>query len=342
MSDQLFPGVEAFPTHHCITGSLRRSYEAAGIPVTEEFLLGLGAGVGFSYWHFTGTDPFFGGRANIERKGVEGLEKTAARRTNVGIDVRTTTSLRTARTSLERLVESETPTMLYVDMGMLPYLGLPDGYHFGAHTIVVVGRDDGGGGLIVGDRDPEFHSITWDQLAQARSSTFKPFPPKNKWYEFDFSSYSPATPEGLRTAILECCSGMLDPPISNLGVRGIRTASAKTAKWPAIMDEESLRRTCFNAAIFIEPTGGTGGGIFRYLYARFLREVAPTVGEPTLGRIADTFEQIGDRWEEIAAGFRIAAEAADPEASLAQVLDPLAAIADAEEQAWADLQAVIA
>ena len=337
----LFPGVEPFPTHHCITGSLRRSYEAAGIPITEELLLGLGAGVGFAYWHFTGTDPFLGGRANVERKGVEGLEKTVCRRTSVGVSVRTTSSLRTARTSLERLVDAQTPTMLYVDMGMLDYLGLPDGYHFGAHTIVVVGSDGADGGLFVGDRDPEFHPIGWDELEQARSSTFKPFPPKNKWFEFDFSSYSPATPEDIRTAILECCDGMLSPPIANLGVRGIRTAATKAAKWPTIMDEESLRRTCVNAAIFIEPTGGTGGGIFRYLYARFLREVSPALADPALLPIADSFEAIGDRWEAAAAGLHTAAEAEAPEAALEPVVESLSEVAEAEERAWSDLEAAI-
>ena len=39
--------------------------------------------VGFIYWHQKGTDPFLGGRANFERAGEEGLERTASRRLGV-------------------------------------------------------------------------------------------------------------------------------------------------------------------------------------------------------------------------------------------------------------------
>ncbi|NMB87221.1 MAG: lantibiotic ABC transporter, partial [Chloroflexi bacterium] len=42
---------EALKTHHCVTGSLRHVYVYHGCPVSEELLLGLGAGVGFVYWH---------------------------------------------------------------------------------------------------------------------------------------------------------------------------------------------------------------------------------------------------------------------------------------------------
>jgi len=38
---------------------------------------------------------------------------------------------------------------------------------------------------------------------------------------------------------------MLEPPITNLGVKGIRKAAKRILKWPEIMDEEQLRYACF-------------------------------------------------------------------------------------------------
>jgi hypothetical protein len=46
-----FPEFRAFPTHHCVTGSMRHVYDLHGVDISEELLLGLGAGIGFLYWH---------------------------------------------------------------------------------------------------------------------------------------------------------------------------------------------------------------------------------------------------------------------------------------------------
>jgi hypothetical protein len=65
---------------------MRHIYEFHNYPISEEMLLGLGAGVGFVYWHMKGTPPFYGGRANVGRAREEGLEKAAGRRTGVYVE----------------------------------------------------------------------------------------------------------------------------------------------------------------------------------------------------------------------------------------------------------------
>ena len=44
-------GFKTFKTDHCVTGSMRHIYEFNDYPISEDLLLGLGAGVGFIYWH---------------------------------------------------------------------------------------------------------------------------------------------------------------------------------------------------------------------------------------------------------------------------------------------------
>ena len=337
MTIKPFPGIEPFYAHHCVTGSLRRIYEAAGYPISEEMLLGIGAGVGFSYWHFKGTDPFYGGRANFERPGVEGLEKTIGRRTGVGVESFVTSSQRKAEKTLTEMLSEEKPVMLYVDMGFLPYLGLPDDYHFGGHTIAVVGYDAESRSVLVGDRDDGFHEIALDQLEEARASKFRPFPPAHKWFTFDFSEARAPTEVEIRESIGEAASGMLEPPISNIGVKGIRKAARQTVKWPVGMDETALRRTSFGVSIFIDHIGGTGGGIFRYMYGRFLEEAAGISGDTRLSEFAEGFQEVGDRWETVADRFREAAEAPDPAGMLEHAVEPMESIADTEERLWTGL-----
>ncbi|MBM3696310.1 MAG: DUF4872 domain-containing protein [Actinobacteria bacterium] len=332
-----FPGFAAFPTHHCVTGSLRHIYEYHGYGISEDLLLGLGRGLGFVYFHIGDMDPFFGGRANVARPGEEGLEITAGRRTGVVVEAHTTGSARRAQDALRASLEAGEPVMVYLDMGFLPYFDLPEGYHFGAHVVVVAGCDPASQTVLLADRDAELHPVDWDTLEQARGSAFKPFPPLHKWFTFDFSSARPPTPEETREAIAEVCRGMLEPPIANLGVKGIRKARAETLKWPKLLDPPALRRTCANVAMFIDARGGTGGGIFRYMYARFLLEAASIVPELRLAGLAPDLVAVGDLWEEVAVGFTRAAAAEDPADLLDEATARLPEIADREEAFWGKL-----
>ena len=64
-------------------------------------------------------------------------------------------------------------------------------------------------------------------------------------------------------------NAQLHPLIRNLGVKGLRRTSRELVKGPTMFTEEELRMQLFNLYLFIE-IGGTGGGCFRYMYARFL------------------------------------------------------------------------
>jgi len=335
-------GFQHFTTHHCVTGSMRHVYAYNDHAISEDMLLGIGAGVSFSYWHFKGQTPFMGGRGNFERPGVEGLEKTTGRRTGVAVESYTTSSARKAERALLEMLDAGQPVMIQCDMGFLPYFDFGDtDYHFGWHIVVVCGYDAQTRQVLIADRDAELHPVAMEDLAKARGSTYKPFPPKHRWYTFDFGGKRQPTPDDLREAIAEQAQGMLEPPISNIGVKGIRKAARRALKWPDQMDEEELRFTLFNAFIFIDATGGTGGGIFRYMFSRFLREAAEITGEARLKESADAFQHIGDRWQEVAALFKQGWEGEDPVAALAETTAPMMEIADLEEAAWGWLRALV-
>ena len=66
-------GVEPFENcppldgYHCQTNSLAKIFYHYGHPLSEEMILGLGAGMGFIYWKMkmkTGNYVFIGGRGN--------------------------------------------------------------------------------------------------------------------------------------------------------------------------------------------------------------------------------------------------------------------------------------
>ena len=166
MSIKPFEGFRSLETHHCVTGSMLHIFEFNNCQVSEEMLLGLGAGVGFLYWHQKGTTPFLGGRANTGRPGEEGMEQTTCRRLGVGLEIIHTGSARKAEKGLLTFLEAGIPVMLQVDMGFLPYFDF-DGqeYHFGGHLVVAAGYDLSTRVVLIADRDLELHPVPWDELA---------------------------------------------------------------------------------------------------------------------------------------------------------------------------------
>lgn len=334
-------GFRPLNTHHCVTGSMRHVYEFHEYPISEDLLLGLGAGVGFVYWHMKGTLPILGGRANVGRPGEEGLERTAGIRTGVRVrSFHSGSSVKAEKAAVDLLAKGE-PVMVVLDMGFLPYLNLPQGYHFGGHAVVLAGHDPGSRQVLVADRDGTLHPVTLDTLARARGSQFKPFPPGNKWFTFDFSHKRAAAPKEVRQAIHEVSESMLQPPIANLGVKGIRIAAARVLEWPKIMERDTLANACMNAFIFIDAKGGTGGGIFRYMYGRFLKEAASIVGDNRLASAGESMRMIGDKWQEIADVFQSAHTAPNPSILLPEASERMLKIADREHGAWKELLEIV-
>jgi hypothetical protein len=319
---------------------MRHIYQFNKYPITEDLLLGLGAGVGFVYWHMKGTVPFFGGRANVGRPGEEGLERTAGRRTGVRIEAHRTASARRAEAAVLDLLESGEPVMVQLDMGFLPYFRFPKEYHFGGHVVVLAGYDSDTRQAIVADRDGELHPVSLERLAKARGSHFKPFPPRNTWYTFDFSHKRSPTEGEVRQAIREVVTGMLRPPISNLGVKGIRTAAERIVKWPAIMTKNEVRNACFNVFVFIDAKGGSGGGIFRYMYGRFLKEAAAIADDERLSDLSEDMHAIGDEWQRVAETLEEAYRASNPSRLISEASRRITDIADRERTTWEQLRQI--
>ncbi len=337
-----FPGFKSLSTHHCVTGSMLHIYHFRGHRLSEDMLLGIGSGLGFVYWHPRGAAPMLGGRANVGRPGEEGLEITTGRRTGVRIERHSTGSERKAQAALVAQLEAGEPVMLQVDMGFLPYFdNLPEGFHFGYHVIVAAGYDASTGQVLIADRDPAMHAVSLEDLARARGSTYRPFPPRNTWYTFDFAEMRSPHPEEVHRALSEVCQGMLGAPIANLGVRGIHKAANEVRKWPTRMDGPSLRQACLSAFLFIDAAGGTGGGLFRLMYARFLNEAAGLLSAPALDEAGSALLSAGADWQEVASEFQRASQAADPGEALSGIPPRLAALADKEGAIWASIQEIL-
>jgi hypothetical protein len=332
-----FPNCPARDGCHCVTNSLAKIFHHAGHPLSEEMLLGLGAGMGFIYWQMkigAGSTIFVGGRANPKN-----FYNDLSDRTGVVIREIYTNSAKKAETELLRELAQKKPVMIGGDMGFLPWFHLPEDYHFGGHAFVVCGYD-GNQTVLISDMDPQmsgvkngfYAPVTLEQLALARGSAFKPFPPKNLRLEFDFAGFRAPGRQKILASIAQTTDALLHPPIKNIGIAGLRHTAKQILRWPAAFPDQALRANLFNLFIFIE-IGGTGGGCFRPMYARFLEECAGILALPALATAAELFHQSGGKFTEIAVLFKNAEKMKGIEESVGRASRLFSEIADLEEKA---------
>jgi hypothetical protein len=76
--------------------------------------------------------------------------------------------------------------------------------------------------------------------------------------------------------------------------------SKEMMKWTKMYDEKTARMILFHIHIFID-IGGTGGGIFRFMYSRFLKEASEITSNPALAEISEILEASGRQLSETVA-----------------------------------------
>jgi len=281
---------------------LRDIFEFYGFKFSEPMIFGLGSGLGFVYWQSKRGNmvllpayPFVGGRARD-------LYKNLCSNLGVSVKVNKTSSKTRAYEALKDLINKDIPVMIAVDMPYLKYLGLPEQAHFGGHCVVVAGLDEEKGIAYIADTMfKDLQIATLKELEEARSSTFKPFPPENRWVTFEFPAKLTPVEVAIRNAITKTTKDILYPPIKNLGVKGINHFANEVVKWPKLFPPENeLRRQLYEMSYIMMEEDGTGGGLFRYLYSRFLKEAGELLNNRELADLGQRYHQIGQKWTAIA------------------------------------------
>jgi len=241
------------------------------------------------------------------------FEKKLADRLNISIQCKSGSDYKKISQLSKDMIDQNKPILIYVDMPYLSYLGLNKNSHFGGHAVVLFGYDNELEQFWISDRDnhdcpirtpfgeiaEDYHLVSYREMEQARSSTYKPFPAKNKYLLFDFHGYKQIDREILTEAIAETCDTMLNPPAKLLGVDGILKFSTEILKWEKFsLDKLKLSGT--TNYFQISKDGGTGGGIFRKMYGDFLIEAAVILENKNIAMLGKHFLEVAKQWDKIA------------------------------------------
>jgi len=280
---------------HCETSAVRKVFLYNDLPISEEMLFGLGGGIGFIYWYVKQMPaPMVGGRG-----GGRYFIEDAVRRAGATLKVRRTTSSKKGHTWLLEKLESKEPAVLYGDMAYLPYMGVPENAHFGQHVFVVYGVDEAADVVYISDRGKRGVTVTVDELKRARASKFPPWPPQHAIFDFHLPSQLTITQKMVQEALHFTVDTMTNPPIRNLGLKGMKKWAELIVKWPELFPREQLWHALCQGFIYIE-TGGTGGSSMRPMFTRYLREVSELFSMKGMERAIAKYEEAGSIWSEIA------------------------------------------
>jgi hypothetical protein len=272
-----------------------------GKPYGEAMLAGLGGGIGFMYaiFEFPGVTT----TSIVTQHHPEPFIPAALTRAAVPYETRTTGSPAVAERSLRVAVGAGRAAVIRVDPFRLPWRpGIPMG---GAYEVGVAGLDDTT--AYVDDRCVRPNAIPLDTLMAAWTAH-----KKGKHHlvsvtgtpgGFDF-------PAALRDAIATTAAHLTGPVLGhafdvNFGLSGMRRLAEQLADpkgkqgWAArFADPAKLfsALTRLHQCLEIELTAP---GAMRPLYARFLDEAAPLVGE-RLREAAGLYRAAGAEWSAIA------------------------------------------
>ncbi len=293
------PGFTHRPGVHCGSTALADVLRLRGVDVSEAMAFGLGAGLGFYYLVSPALSPshLFQGRQAL-------LERTACEVLGAPCREREEDDAARAWEAVRAAVDRGVAPILSTDLSELPYWRTKT--RFGGHRVVLAGYDEGRGVAIVADGDrPGLDEVPLEALERARASIAPPFGiPGRPWLEIDAPPRPRPLAGALREALRRQARDMLLEPDGAAGIPALERFAAELPQWPARATGEADRAWCFRYAYQVIELRGTGGGLFRALYASFLREAEAVVpGLAPLG-LSGRMSELAESWASFARALR--------------------------------------
>lgn len=310
---------------HCGTTALRSlTYHQTGQKWSEALCFGLASGLNFTYLREPGTSFILtmGRGSYMELHFCDALGAYLEHYHSEDAEL--------SWHHLRQLLDRGELVLIDVDMFYLPYLiqalGLMEGVHFGGHKLLVEGYE--GDQVFVYDYAwTQPLTLSVDQLMKARGSRECASLPHNGCFLFHFpeemTPLSEAIPAALQTMVYQ----MKHPFMPFNGLKAVERFRRQAARWGRVFRGEELAVNTALTGFMIEKAG-TGGGNFRNLYYRFLREAAEILEAPRLLEIAGVYRRLAIAWREVASLLEEAAEDLgrgmyDPRGSQQQLLDEI-------------------
>lgn len=310
-----------FDGQHCETTATGTLLRQIGIELSEPMLFGLGQGLSFIFWNMKTMDfPFFGGRIKTDL-----LTQNIAQNLNLELTVKETSSKQKAWDNVKQLIDNGQTVGLKLDCYYLEYFLNP--FHFAGHYAAIYGYDNDNAFLVDTRQQGGQVKTSLNSLALARAEK-GPMASKNLYYTLRQTGENFDLNKAISTAIRNNATDYLNPPIINIGYKGILKTSSEITKW--FKSSKNIENEFKQSANIMEKAG-TGGALFRNLYRDFLKESYDLLQLNQLKTAHENFAEIAKLWKNIADLFIKVSETKDFK-YIQQASDILKTISNKEKQ----------
>lgn len=287
-----------FTGQHCETTATGSLLNQIGIELSEPMLFGLGEGLGFIFWNMKMMDfPFIGGRIKQDV-----LTQNIARNLNLKLEVKETSSIKKAWANIKNNIDNNVAVGLKLDCYYLDYY--TSKIHFAGHYATMYGYDEKFAYLVDSMQQGGDAKTTLKSLELARNEK-GPMSSKNLSYTISRTGKEYDLKKIISAAIKNNAKDYLNPPIKNIGYKGVLKANEEIKKW--FKTSKDVERDFKTTAMLMEE-GGTGGALFRNLYRDFLKESYELLRIEKLSEAHKMFAGIAILWKQVSGLFEETAE----------------------------------
>lgn len=279
---------------HCESGVVSTLLSSYGLKISEPMAFGITSSLSFVYLPIIKISnmPLIAYR-NLPKNIINNISKM------LGIEMvkKQYKNPVEANDDLTKFVQNNQLVGLQTSVFYLPYFPKDMRFHFNAHNLLVVGKENSDYTI----SDPVFETImTCDEkeLTKARFARgiFAPkgflYYPKHIPKDIDLS-------RSIKKAIVKNAKALLTP-FPYAGAKGMRKLASKISALKVDNNERYIKNFLTHIVRMQEEIG-TGGGGFRFLYAAFLQEAkAYHLDENILEEAANLFVKSGNALREFA------------------------------------------
>lgn len=194
---------------------------------------------------------------------------------------------------------------LKLDCYHLDYFSNP--IHFAAHHVAMLGYDDKKVYLVDTKQQGTKTITSLESLALARNEK-GPMSSRNKYYIFEKETALIPIETAILKAVCHNSETYLNPPIKNLGYKGIEKASREIIKW--FKQSKDIQKEFAMSALLMK-SAGTGGALFRNFYRDFLKEAYEWTGHSAIKIAYEIFKDSAKNWSRLILLFEKAGKTGD-------------------------------
>lgn len=327
----IIQGFRPFDGQHCETTATGSLLYQMGIELSEPMLFGLGEGLGYVFWNMKIMDfPFIGGRVK-----PDALTENLCRNLNLKLNVQETSSVKKAWQNVKSNLDNGQAVGLKLDCYHLDYF--TNKIHFAGHYATMYGYDDQYAYLNDTNQQGREARTTLENLALARNEK-GPMSSRNRSYTIARTEDMPDLSLVIKKAIHGNALVFLNPPIKNIGYKGIHKTSREIKNW--FETSTDVARDFQTSAMLMERAG-TGGSLFRNLYRDFLKESAEILDSKELFQAGEDYHKIAGMWKQVAELFDEIGRTADPR-YLEQAAQLFVSLSEKEKQTMERLSSACA